>query len=242
VEGRTRDLDSVDDSRRRDAAMSDHDGGIEDLFERAGLGDRSAIGRLLERHRGRLRSCVARRIDRRTAARFDLSDVVQETLVDAGRRLPEYLRDRPVGFFPWLNQLARQRLIDLRRTHLGSQKRSVIREQAREPGAFDDVLDNIPGDDTSPSGRAIRDEEHGRLRAIIDQLAERDREILDLRYGENLPFHEIAERLDVGLGAVKMRHLRAIERLHEAFDRTEVELTRLVSNRGAPTGNQGMKG
>ena len=119
---------------RRDSAMGAHDGGIEDLFERAGTGDRSAIGRLLERHRGRLRSCVARRIDRRTAARFDLSDVVQETLIDAGRRLPEYLRDRPVGFFPWLNQLARQRLVDLRRTHLGSQKRSVIREQAREPG------------------------------------------------------------------------------------------------------------
>ena len=56
-----------------------------------GQSDRSALARLLERHRVRLRRMVAAHLDRRIAARVDPSDVVQETLTDSFRLLPEYL-------------------------------------------------------------------------------------------------------------------------------------------------------
>ena len=48
---------------------------------------------------------VAVRLDRRLAARVDPSDVVQEALADAAPRpLDDYLRDRPLPFYPWLRQ------------------------------------------------------------------------------------------------------------------------------------------
>ena len=76
------------------------------LLDRAASGDSAARQQLLERHRRRLQKMISLRLDRRLAARVDPSDVVQEALADAGRKLDDYLRDRPLPFYPWLRQLA----------------------------------------------------------------------------------------------------------------------------------------
>ena len=81
------------------------------LLDRAAAGDGRARQELLARHRKRLRRMVALRLDRRLAARVDPSDVVQEALADAARKLDGYLRDRPLPFYPWLRQLAGERLV-----------------------------------------------------------------------------------------------------------------------------------
>jgi RNA polymerase sigma-70 factor (ECF subfamily) len=49
-------------------------------------------------------------------------------------------------------------------------------------------------------------------------LSTADREVLDLRHVEDLSFAEIAERPGIGLGAVRMRHLRALERVRAVLD------------------------
>jgi RNA polymerase sigma-70 factor (ECF subfamily) len=192
----------------------------EHLLAQADLGDRSALGRLLTRHRRRLRSFIAFRLDGRLQARVDPSDIVQETLVDAARRLPDFLKTRPFGFFSWLSCLGRQRLADWRRYHLGSSKRSAARELAPGSPVDDCLVDRLAGSGTSPSGQLIRDEERTRIRVAVEALAATDRELLDLRYVDGLSFPEIALRLGIGLGAVKMRHLRAIERARSLLDET----------------------
>src|SRR6266446_3301029 len=100
------------------------------LLERAGHGDPSATGQLLERHRDRLRRMVAVRLDRRLAARVDPSDVVQEALAEAAGKLSHYLRERPLPFYPWLRRIAWERLVKLHRRHLYTGMRSVQREDA----------------------------------------------------------------------------------------------------------------
>jgi DNA-directed RNA polymerase specialized sigma24 family protein len=69
---------------------------IEVLIEQARQGDLAARQRLLERCRARLRRAVAVRLDRRLSARVDASDVVQEALAEASRRLDDYLLSRPL--------------------------------------------------------------------------------------------------------------------------------------------------
>ena len=59
----------------------------DELLRRVNAGDASAAGALLDRHRARLRQMVAVRIDPRLAARVDPSDVVQEALAEASRKL-----------------------------------------------------------------------------------------------------------------------------------------------------------
>src|SRR4051794_10149647 len=96
----------------------------EELLCRAGRGDGSVRPRLLTRHWARLRRLVAGRIDRRMAGRVDPSDVVQEAVAQAARDLSGYLRDRPLPLYPWLRQFALQRLLQLRRHHIGARRRS----------------------------------------------------------------------------------------------------------------------
>lgn len=78
----------------------------EELLRLADEGDAAVVQALFDRHRGRLKQVIAVRMDPRLARRFDPSDIVQETLLDAHRNLGDYLRDRPLPFFAWLRQIA----------------------------------------------------------------------------------------------------------------------------------------
>jgi RNA polymerase sigma-70 factor (ECF subfamily) len=189
----------------------------EDLIERARRGDQSAREALLACHRDRLRKMVAFRLDRRLAARVDPSDVVQEALAEAARKLDDYLRQRPLPFYPWLRQLAWERLVKLHQRHLRASRRSATRE---EPGLL-----NLPDDSalelagrlleagSGPAERLLREELRQRVRGALDGLAGPDREVLVLRYLEGLSHGEIAAVLGATEAAVKTRHVRALERL-----------------------------
>jgi RNA polymerase sigma-70 factor (ECF subfamily) len=189
----------------------------DELLERTADGDRVARGALLQRHRKRLRRLVALRMDPRLAARLDPSDVVQEALVEADRRLDAYLRERPLPFYPWLRQLAGERLADAHRRHVGAARRSVTREEANQPGGPGSsaaaLVDCLLASGLGPSEAARRQEAKDRVRAALARLAEADREVLALRYVEQLPASEVAAVLGLSEAAVKSRALRAMQRL-----------------------------
>jgi RNA polymerase sigma-70 factor (ECF subfamily) len=188
----------------------------EELIRRVAHGDGDARQKILVRHRDRLRQMVAVRLDRRVAARVDPSDVVQEALADAARKLSAYVRDRPLPFYPWLRRLAWERLVKIHRRHLGTRRRSTARE---EPGVLDlpdesaaELAQRLVSSASSPSRHLLRAELRQRVRAALAELGERDREVLVLRYLEQLATREIAAVLGISEGAVKVRHLRALER------------------------------
>jgi RNA polymerase sigma-70 factor (ECF subfamily) len=188
----------------------------EQLLQAAGEGDAEARGRLLERHRARLKRMVAIRFDRRLAARVDSSDVVQETLAEAARKLDSYLRDRPLAFYPWLRQIAQQRLIDAHRCHLVAARRSVAREEPA--GLPDESAMELAGRlvaAEAPSARLRRGEQRALVRKALDRLPERDREVLVLRYLEELSTSDAAAVLGTSDGTVRVRTLRALQRLRD---------------------------
>jgi RNA polymerase sigma-70 factor, ECF subfamily len=194
----------------------------ERLLEHAAAGDAVAMERLLERHRDRLRRMIALRLDARLSARLDASDVVQEALVDAARKLADYARDRPLPFYPWLHRLAAERLAAVHRRHRRSKVRSVAREEA-DAFAFPDrsarlLVDNLAADDTTPTAALLREERRQRVHAALQELPPIDREILMMHYLEGLSFPDIAAILDIGEGAAKMRHLRALRHIRPILE------------------------
>ncbi|MGO9463196.1 MAG: sigma-70 family RNA polymerase sigma factor [Isosphaeraceae bacterium] len=199
-----------------------HQPDTEELLDRAGAGDRSARQQLLARHRARLRQMVALRIDRRMAARVDPSDVVQEALADAAQSLSDYLKNRPLPFYPWLRQFAWERLLQLHRFHLQAKRRSVDREQLRIFDLPDDsevaLAERLVNSGSSPSARALESELRERVQSALESLEPRDREVLVLRYLEQLTTKEIAAVLGISEAAVKTRHRRALERLRRRLD------------------------
>jgi RNA polymerase sigma-70 factor (ECF subfamily) len=197
--------------------VAQHDPDTDELVEQARGGDREARQQLLVRHRDRLRQMVALRMDRRLRARVDPSDVVQEALADAAQELSDYLRQRPLPFYPWLRQLAWDRLIELHRRHVYAKKRSISREDpdflALPEESTVQLAQRLLAPGSSPSERFLRDELRGRVQAALAQLSPRDREVLVLRHLEQLSTQDTAAVLGITQGAVKTRHLRALERL-----------------------------
>jgi RNA polymerase sigma-70 factor, ECF subfamily len=189
-----------------------------ELIDRAGHGEAAARQELLERYRDYLRRMVAVRLDRRVAARVDPSDVVQETLVEAARRLDDYLKERPIPFYGWLRQLAGERVIDAHRRHLASQRRSVMmehRDTVLPDASTDALVQRLFADDTSPSNHLMRKERHERLKTALASLSQKDREILVMRHLERLSTAEIAAMLELSEPAVKSRLFRALIRMRE---------------------------
>lgn len=187
-----------------------------DLVQAAAGGDDSATNALLERHRNALRKLVHFRLDRRIAGRVDASDVVQDVLLEANRRLRDYITDPKMPFHLWLRQLAQDRMIDLHRRH-HAQRRTVDRERPLQARFGDqsslDLAAQLPDQELTPAAATIRKELEERFLEALDQLGDVDREIIVMRHVEHLGNGEVATALELSEAAAGMRYLRAIRRL-----------------------------
>ncbi len=67
------------------------------------------------------------RMEPRLRQRVDPSDIIQETLIVASRRIDDYLDRRPTTFRLWLRRKTLERLVDALRQHFAL-KRAVDRE------------------------------------------------------------------------------------------------------------------
>jgi RNA polymerase sigma-70 factor (ECF subfamily) len=184
-----------------------------DLLERVGAGEARALDRLLRRHRRELRAFVEVHLDPRLRARVDPSDVVQDTQLEAVRRMDDYLRRRPMPFRLWIRKQAFERMLRLRRDHLERGRRSVKREVAWPDRSSILVARPLLKAPPSPGEELAARELAERVAEAVGQLAESDREILLMRHAEELPYEEIACLLDVEPAAARKRYGRAMIRL-----------------------------
>lgn len=192
-----------------------------ELLKSAADGEQRALSELLDNFRDPIRRMVRVRMDRRMAARVDASDVVQDVLIEASRRLPDYVRGPAMPFRLWLRQIAQDRMIDLHRRHR-AQRRDVTREQSTGKAGLDDAssLDlaaQLIDSELTPAAHAIRQELQRRFYAALDELRDDDREIVLMRHVEQLGNGEVAEALGLTPAAAGMRYLRALRRLREVL-------------------------
>ena len=95
----------------------------------------------------------------------------------------------------------------------------MLREGRPDFGISDQSVGQLASrfivEDTSLSARVVRKELHRGVRNALDQLSPADREVLVMRHLEQMAIGEIAADLELSESAVKMRCLRAIQRLRE---------------------------
>lgn len=196
---------------------------VAELIERASAGDAAAIDELLAQHRAAIRRIVELRLDPRIVRRVDASDIVQDVLIEAHRRAPDYLKNPQLEFGLWLRQIARDRVIDAYRRHRGAARRSVDREQAPPQFADQSALDLsavLWDHQATPATHAMAAELQRRFSAALDELDENDREVLIMRHQEQLTNSEVARVLNLSEPAAGMRYIRALRRLRALFGET----------------------
>jgi RNA polymerase sigma-70 factor (ECF subfamily) len=195
-----------------------------DLEAAALAGDRHALAALFDRHRARLLRMVRLRIDRRLAGRVDPDDVLQDSSVDALRRLDEY-RSQYAGTLPlhlWFRLLVGQRLVSLHRYHLGTQARDPAQEVTLHRGAWPEATSaslaaQLLGKLTAASRAAIRAEQRQIVREALNAMGPIDREVLVLRHFEQLSNEETAAVLGLKKTTASQRYVRALRRLAEVL-------------------------
>lgn len=194
------------------------------LLVQAAAGDQTAADRLLELHRDRLRAMIALRLDRRLSARVAPSDVLQETMLQAHQKLPEYLRTQPIPIYPWLRRMAWENIVQLHRQHIMAQARAVTREEQFDMALPDQsafqLAERLTSKGSSATRKLMQNELKVRVQAVLGQLDPRDREVLVLRFLEQLSIEEAATVLEISQEAVKSRQRRALERFSELIDKS----------------------
>jgi RNA polymerase sigma-70 factor (ECF subfamily) len=188
------------------------------LLDEARQGDQEAIEKLLSRYRDSLKRMIDLRLDKRVSQRVDVSDVVQDVLIEAHRRLKVYLDNPVMPFHLWIRQIAQDRLIDAHRRHRASAKRSVDRERRLEAAGPPDastieLAGQLMDPELTPAARATQREVAERVQECIARLEQRDQDILLMRHYEQLSNQEVATVLGLTEPAASMRYLRALKRL-----------------------------
>ena len=181
-------------------------------IEAARGGDDLAFGRLVERYQGVVFATAA-------AVTGDLDaahDLAQEAFLRAWYGLGRL--DEAASFGPWLRAIARNR----GRTWLERRRRRPDREEIR--------MDEIPDSRGSPAEELERAERRRMVRAAMDRLPERSREVLVLHYMEALPTPRMAAQLGLTEAAVRQRLRRARRQMQKEVEEMLAETIRA----GAP--------
>lgn len=189
-----------------------------ELLDKVRHGEAQAVDQLLVRHRNPLRRMIDLRLDPALAGRVDASDIVQDVLLEATRRLAEYLKNPLMPFHLWLRHIAQDHIIDAHRRHRLAQRRSLDKEQPLHLGKLGDqssldLAAQLFDQELTPASAAIRHELQRRLETAVNALEDDDREIIVMRHFEQLTNQEVAGILGLTEAAASMRYLRALRRL-----------------------------
>ena len=73
----------------------------------------------------------------------------------------------------------------------------------------------------TPEESIIKDQRAIKIREVIQQLSPKYRQLIELRYFDELSYEEIAEQLDLPLGTVKAQLFRAKDMLYNHMKDTK---------------------
>lgn len=151
----------------------------------------------------------------------DAEDAVQEAILSAWKARGSL---QGGSFSAWFLRIAHNEAINVLR------RRERLQERLAEKTAEEmDTLAELLDDGLTPDEVAMDHETRKVFLAAVNMLPEPYRVAVILRYWEGLKYEEVASRLGVGLGAVKMRLSRAHGLLRKVLSQ-EGNSTRSLKN------------
>ena len=171
------------------------------LVLRAQLGDKDAFGRLFERYHGPVLYYVRRLLGDLDRA----EDVLQDVWLTVYRQIGRL--EEPLAFPVWLYRIARNKTIQ----RLRAKRIEIPLEEHSAAWA------EVPADDFTP-------EQAGQIHTCLEKLSRRHREVLVLRFMQQMKYEQIASVVGCSVGTVKSR-------LHHAKHKLRAEMERQHDHR-----------
>ncbi|MBE2245864.1 MAG: sigma-70 family RNA polymerase sigma factor [Candidatus Competibacteraceae bacterium] len=190
------------------SSLSDH----ELVLRAVHHSDQGAYTELLDRYRDSIYYLFVKMVNNKD----DAEDLTIETFGKAFRNLHNY--QPTFAFSTWLYRIATNNGIDfLRKKKISTF--SIDNPIKNKDG--DQFEINISGNTPDPEETMIREQKKEVLRQFVDKLKPRYKQLIELRYYEDLSYEEIANRLGLPLGTVKAQLFRAKDLLYQIIHKTK---------------------
>ena len=179
----------------------------------------------LEQFRHYLALLARMQIGPRYQAKIAASDIVQQTLIDAHQQREQFRGTTDGERAAWLKRMLSCNLADAFRA-AGRQKRDLSREQSIEQ-AIDMSCTRLEvwleAVQTSPSGRAVHNEQLLRLAAALDKLLDAEREAVEWHHLHGCSLSEVSEHLGRSEAAVAGLLRRGLKKLRKELQEPSEE-------------------
>ncbi|MBD5268114.1 MAG: sigma-70 family RNA polymerase sigma factor [Bacteroides sp.] len=186
----------------------------EQLVKAYAQGSNEAFDALLKRHQDRVFNYIIRIVKNEDLA----NDIFQETFVKAILTIKQG-RYTENGKFPaWISRIAHNLIIDYYRQEKSENLQSTDLEDV-------DILNRKDLCEATIEDLIINDQILNDVKSLIQELPELQREVLQMRYYQNLSFKEIAEKTGVSINTALGRMRYAIINLRRIAAEKEIILT-----------------
>ena len=171
-------------------------------------GDLDALSTLVSRYQNRLYRFLLRLVRDPSEA----EDLFQQTWVHVAEKIRRF--DPSRNFDAWLFTVARNLAID----HLRRIRPASLDQPVSEDESQGTAVERLVSKDPAPLDRVLENERSSRLGTALDELPLVYREVMTLRFEEEMKIEEIAQVLSIPLSTVKSRLRRSLEQMRQSLE------------------------
>ncbi|MEY4111462.1 MAG: hypothetical protein RLZZ46_1818 [Bacteroidota bacterium] len=175
-------------------------------------GDQKAYAELMSRYRDSVFFMLMKMVN----SKDDAEDLTIEAFGKAFKRLHQYTPN--FAFSTWLFKIASNNGIDFirrKKAHLISIDKGYVNEEGAETSM------DLKSDVLDPEEKIMKKERIKMLRVVVEKLKPKYKQLVEMRYFEEMSYEEISTKLDLPLGTVKAQLFRAREFLYNILKNQE---------------------
>jgi len=177
-------------------------------------GDGSAISKLIERHKKRVTEYIRMMVKDRDVA----DDIFQETFIKVVRFIDEGRYTDNGKFLSWVLRIAHNQVIDYFRQNKQQNK-------VTESDAGFDILGSLRFSNDTVEDRLVSSQIESDVRKLIEFLPEEQKQVVMMRYYDDLSFKEIAELTKVSINTALGRMRYALINLRKMIKENQLILS-----------------
>ena len=175
-------------------------------------GDNASFEILLTRHKSRVFAFIMSKIKNR-----DLSeDIFQDTFIKVINSLQKGKYNEEGKFLPWMMRIAHNLMID----HF----RKEAKMRKVRPTAEFDIFDVLDDGNKNQEEVMMQTQVHADLKVLIEQLPKDQKEVLKMRYFEDLSFKQISNLTETSINTALGRMRYALINLRKLAEKQHIDL------------------
>ncbi len=176
-------------------------------------GNENALSLLISKHQSKIYGFIYSKIQNRDVC----DDVFQDTFIKVIKTLKSNSYNEEGKFLPWVMRIAHNLIID----HFRKNKKMPMLRETEEFSIFSIMTDNC----ATIENQLISEQVELDLKKLILELPEDQREVLMMRYYQDLSFKEISEITGVSINTALGRMRYAIMNIRKIIDKHKIILT-----------------